>query len=51
MAYYGTGGTEDAMKKILTPPKYRPIGHDCNKQGTLYFDSNLNDSTLNPMRA
>ena len=39
MAFYGTGGTEDEMKTALTAPKYRPIGHDCNTQGTLVLIS------------
>ena len=40
MVFYGTGGTEDRMKAALTSPKYRPIGHDCNTQGTFRFNYN-----------
>ena len=46
MAFYGTGGTEDQMKAALTAPKYRPIGHDCNTQGTFGFDFNLYNQSI-----
>ena len=28
-AFYGTGGTEEDMKKSLSSPQYRPEGYDC----------------------
>ena len=35
VAFYGTGGTQEDMKKALTLPKYRPIGYDCDSIGTI----------------
>ena len=34
VAFYGTEGTDDEVKKDLTLPKYRPAGHDCKAKGS-----------------
>ena len=41
MAFYGTGGSEDEMITVLTKPKYRPIGHDCDVKGLFCFQANI----------
>ena len=38
MAFYGTGGSEDQMKKAVSYPAYRPNGYDCKDEGMGVFD-------------
>ena len=35
--YYSKGGLTLDMRESLGLPKYRPSGHDCKTNGTLYF--------------
>ena len=35
--FYGTGGTEEEMKKALKTPEYRPTGYDCANKGIVIY--------------
>ena len=36
MVFFGTGGSEEDMKKPPSSPKYRPNGYDCSTKGRIH---------------
>ena len=42
--FYGTGGSPEDRKTVLSKPKYRPNGYDCSTKGTMsiiFFTSTI----------
>ena len=46
MAFYGTGGSKEDMKKIPSSPKYRPNGYDCSDKGSFCLLLSLQSSII-----